>query len=53
MPLKLAAKHTALAESTIRDGIRKGTIEAHKLGRDWYLPIAEVERLAKEYPLPE
>lgn len=51
IPLPLPAKRTALAEGTIRRGIIGGTIEAQKLGRDWYLPIEEVNRLAREYPL--
>jgi hypothetical protein len=51
VPLTLAAKRTALGEPAIRRGIRLGTIDACKMGRDWYLPISEVERLAREYPL--
>jgi hypothetical protein len=51
MPLALAAKRTLLGEQSIRRGIKAGTIEALKLGRDWYLPIEEVDRLAQEYPL--
>lgn len=51
--LTLAAKKTALGEHAIRRGILKGAIEARKLGRDWYLPVNEVERLAKAFPLQE
>lgn len=46
-----AAKHTSLAEHQIRKGINAGEIEAQKMGRDWFLTAAEVERLAKEHPL--
>jgi excisionase family DNA binding protein len=51
VPLTLAAKRTALGEPAIRRMIHAGTIEARKLGRDWYLPVHEVSRLAREYPL--
>jgi hypothetical protein len=51
VPLTLAAKRTALGEPAIRRGIKLGTIEAQKLGRDWYLPVDEVARLSREYPL--
>ena len=51
VPLTQAAKRTALGELAIRRGIKQGSIDAQKLGRDWYLPVPEVERLAREYPL--
>ena len=51
IPLTLAAKRCALGEPAMRWGIKLGAIEARKLGRDWYLPLQEVERLAREYPL--
>ena len=51
IPLTLAAKRTALGEPAIRRGIKLGTIEAQKLGRDWHLPVHEVDRLAREFPL--
>jgi excisionase family DNA binding protein len=50
-PLPLAAKRTALPESSIRRMIHAGAIDAQKLGRDWYIPVDEVERLSREYPL--
>jgi hypothetical protein len=51
MPLALAAKRTALGEQAIRRGIKQGSIDGQKLGRDWYLPVSEVERLARDFPL--
>ena len=51
MTLTQAAKRTALGEPAIRRGIKQGSIEAKKLGRDWFLPTHEVERLAREHPL--
>ena len=51
VPLPQAAKRTALGESTIRRGMKSGSIEGQKIGRDWFLPPHEVERLAREFPL--
>ena len=51
MPLTQAAKRTSKGEPAIRRGIKLGTIDAQKMGRDWYLPMSEVERLSREFPV--
>ena len=51
IPLTQAAKRTCKGEPAIRRGIKLGTIDAQKMGRDWFLPTHEVERLAREFPL--
>jgi len=50
-PIAEAAKGTRRSESSIRRGLKIGEIQGVKLGRDWLLPKAEVNRLAKEFPL--
>ena len=52
VPLADAAKHTRLSESYIRRGLKSGGIKGFKVARDWVLPPEEVDRLAREYPLP-
>lgn len=49
--LTLAAKRINLGEPAIRKGLHQGKIRGQKMGRDWYIPADEVERLAREYPL--
>lgn len=51
IPVTRAAKRTALGEPAIRRRLRAGQIRGQKLGRDWFVAAAEVERLAVEYPL--
>ena len=46
-----AAKRTSMSETTIRRGVMNGTIRGAKIGRDWFIPLAEVDLLAAEYPL--
>ncbi len=53
VPLKAAAKRTDLGENDIRRGLKSGAITGVKLGRDWHLPLEEVDRLAREYPISE
>ena len=51
VPLGKAVKRTGLSEWTIRRELRLGRLEGIRVGRDWFLTIDEVNRLAKEYPL--
>ena len=51
LTLTQASKRTVLGEPAIRRGIKQGSIEAKKLGRDWFLTLEEVQRLSREYPL--
>ena len=51
IPLRDAAKRTALSESGIRRGLKDGSIKGFKVARDWVLEPNEVNRLATEYPL--
>ena len=53
IPLRDAAKRTALSESGIRRGLKDGSIKGFKVARDWVLEPEEVNRLAAEYPLPQ
>ena len=39
-----AARSLGLAESTLRRQARLGKLAAHKIGRDWYVTVGEVER---------
>ena len=50
-PLSVAAKTTSLSEHTLRRRLKTGEIEGMRLGRDWFLPNYEVERLSREFPL--
>ena len=47
----LAAKRTSKSETTIRREVMSGAIQGVKMGRDWFIQLSEVERLAVEYPL--
>jgi hypothetical protein len=40
-----------MSETAIRRGEMNGTIRGAKIGRDWFIPLAEVDLLAAEYPL--
>lgn len=51
IPLGQAAKRTSQSEWTLRRLMRRGKLEGAKVGRDWFLTVAEVDRLAKEYPV--
>jgi excisionase family DNA binding protein len=46
-----ASKQLAIGEETLRRGLRSGRVKGQKLGRDWFLSLDEVDRLAAEYPL--
>lgn len=46
-----AAKCAALTEPQIRLRVQAGTIQADKVGVQWLISRAEVERLAEAYPL--
>ena len=39
-----AADSLGRAASTLRRQVRRGKLTAHKIGRDWYVTIGEVER---------
>ena len=39
-----AAASLDLAASTLRRQARLGKLAAHKIGRDWYVTVGEVER---------
>ncbi len=39
-----AARSLGLAEPTLRRQARLGKLAAHKIGRDWYVTVGEVER---------
>lgn len=39
-----AALSLGLAASTLRRQARLGKLSAHKIGRDWYVTVGEVER---------
>jgi hypothetical protein len=49
--LKVAAKSIGLSEDILRYRLRSGQVKGHKLGRDWFVPMEEVERLEREYPV--
>ena len=51
IPLVRAAKYCDLAEHDLRRALALGVILGEKVGRDWFLPSAEVARLAREYPI--
>ena len=51
VPLGKAVKGTKLSEWTIRRQLRLGRREGVRVGRDWFLTVDEVDRLAKEFPL--
>ena len=44
-----AAKSLDLAESTLRRQARLGKLAAHKIGRDWYVTVGEVERYRHDH----
>ncbi len=48
IPLMEAARSLGLAPSTLRIQIKLGRMAATKLGRDWYVTPAEVERYRRE-----
>lgn len=47
--LKRAAEMLQVTPDTLRQQIRRGVLHAEKLGRDWFVTIAEVERYAAEH----
>lgn len=51
VPLGQAAKRTARSEWTMRRLLRRGELEGIQVGRDWFLTVDEVARLAKEFPV--
>jgi hypothetical protein len=53
IPVPLAAKRTSKLETAIRRGVASGAIQGVKMGWDWLIPAAEVDRLAREYPLAD
>ena len=51
IPLPLAAKTTSLSEPTLRRRLHSGAIQGVRLGRDWYIPNHEVDRISRDFPL--
>jgi hypothetical protein len=43
-----AARSLGRADSTLRHQIRRRKLAAHKIGRDWYLTVGEVERYRRD-----
>ena len=48
MTLKQAAAELGLTDATLRQQIKAGTLFAEKLGRDWLVTDAEVERYRRK-----
>jgi excisionase family DNA binding protein len=48
MTIPQAAASLGLAASTLRHQIRREKLAAHKIGRDWYVTVGEVERYRKD-----
>jgi excisionase family DNA binding protein len=48
MTLTEAAERLGLSPSTLRVQIRNGRLKARKVGRDWHVTPAEVERYRRE-----
>lgn len=46
-------KRTQWGGHTIRRKLAAGRIKGTKVGRDWFIPEDEAERLEREYPLQE
>lgn len=44
-----AARRLGIQPQTVRAAIRRGRITARRIGRDLFVPIAEVERYRAEY----
>ena len=53
IPVPAAAKRVNRSEAFLRRGVKDGNILGEKLGRDWFIHLEEVERLALEYPLTQ
>jgi hypothetical protein len=51
IPIPLAAKRILKSETTLRRGVQTGQIKGMRLGREWFIPRVEVDRLAAEYPV--
>ena len=47
-----AAKILGLAETTLRHQIKNGRLAARKVGRDWCVSPAEIERYRREHRKP-
>jgi excisionase family DNA binding protein len=48
IPLKEAADRLATTPAVLRQAIARGSLRAVKMGRDWFVEDAEVERYGKE-----
>lgn len=48
LPTKQAAARLGLAARTVKDHCADGRIKAEKIGRDWLIEEAEVERYKRE-----
>ena len=49
LTLPEAARSLGLAPATLRLQIKLGRLRAVKLGRDWYIEAADVERYRREH----
>lgn len=49
MTLKEAAESLGTTPDNLRGAIARGTLKARKLGRDWIVTPAEVERYRREH----
>ncbi len=43
-----AARLLGISAATVRQSIRRGALAATRMGRDWFLTRAEVERYARD-----
>ncbi len=48
LTLAEAAQSLGVAASTLRHQIKLGKMAAHRMGRDWFVTPAEVERYRRE-----
>jgi excisionase family DNA binding protein len=52
MTLKEAAESLSTSPANLRQAIARGSLKATKLGRDWFVKSAEVERYRRENRRP-
>ena len=49
MPLKRAARESGYAYSTLRDAHFRGELAIVRLGRAWYVELAELQRFTESH----
>lgn len=49
MTLKEAAESLGISAANLRQAIARGSLKAKKVGRDWHVTPAEVEKYRKEH----